>query len=162
MSDNKFVEAYNDLMEHLYEIMDDTLHSVADAMEIAKEKTSQLGGLTQEEINEVATFLMRDIEHAAITVPAVSDKNSLAEWFHFDINLIENFALDDFFSLADKTRIELAKIENEAKKYHPYKSGDITGPGSFICDNCGKQIAFKSTSEIPECPECKAKTFTRS
>ena len=162
MSDNKFVEAYNDLMEHLYEIMDDTLHSVADAMEIAKEKTSQLGGLTQEEINEVATFLMRDIEHAANTAPAVSDKNSLAEWFNFDINLIENFALDDFFSLADKTRIELAKIENEAKKYHPYKSGDITGPGSFICDNCGKQIAFKSTSEIPECPECKAKTFTRS
>jgi len=162
MTDNKFVEAYNKLMEDLYEIMDDTLHSVADAMEIAKEKTSKLGGLTQEEINEVANFLMRDIEHAAMTSPTVSDKSSLAEWFKFDIDLIENFAFDDFFSLADKTRIELAKIENQAKKYHPYQSGDITGPGTLVCDSCGKQIAFKSTSEIPECPECKAKTFTRS
>ncbi|MCK5121493.1 MAG: hypothetical protein GQ532_04430 [Methylomarinum sp.] len=162
MSDNKFVKAYNDLMEHLYEIMDDTLHSVADAMDIAKEKTSELGGLTQEEINQVADFLMRDIEHAANSTPAVSSKDSLSEWFKFDIDLIENFALDDFFSLADKTRIELAKIENQAKLYHTYKSGDITGPGTFTCDQCGKQIAFKSTSQIPECPECKAKTFSRS
>lgn len=162
MSDNKFVKAYNDLMEHLYEIMDDTLHSVADAMEIAKEKTSELGGLTQEEINQVADFLMRDIEHAANSTPAVSNKDSLSEWFKFDINLIENFALDDFFSLADKTRIELAKIENQAKLYHTYNSGDITGPGTFTCDQCDKQIAFKSTSQIPECPECKAKTFSRS
>ncbi len=162
MSDNKFVEAYNHLMEHLYEIMDDTLHSVADAMDIAKEKTSKLGGLTQEEINQVADFLMRDIEHAANTTPAVSDNDSLSDWFKFDIDLIENFALDDFFSLADKTRIELAKIENQASKYHPYHSGDITGPGTFICDQCGKQIDFKSTSEIPECPDCNAKTFSRS
>ncbi len=162
MSDNKFVKAYDELMEHLYEIMDDTLHSVADALEIAKEKTSELGGLTQEEVNQVADFLMRDIEHAANTTPAVSDKNSLAEWFKFDVELIENFALDAFTSIADKTRIELAKIENQAKKYHRYYSGEITGPGTFHCDHCGKQISFKSTSEIPECPECKEKTFTRS
>lgn len=162
MSDKKFIDAYNDLMASLYEIMDDTLHSVADAMEIAKEKTSELGGLTQEEINEVADFLMRDIEHAANTSPAVSDNNSINEWFKFDLDLIENFALDDFFSLADKTRVELAKLEQQAKQYHPYKSGDITGPGTLTCDSCGKLIAFKSTSQIPECPECKAKTFTRS
>jgi rubrerythrin len=162
MSDNKFIEAYDHLMENLYEIMDDTLHSVADAMEQAKEKVSELGGLTQEEINEVADFLMRDIEHAADSTPAVSDKNSLSEWFKFDVDLIENFALDAFSSIADKTRIELAKIEKQANKYHPYKNGDIAGPGTFICNQCGKKIAFKSTSEIPECPECHAKTFTRS
>ena len=162
MSDKKFVKAYNELMGHLYEIMDNTLHSVADAMEIAKEKTSKLGGLTQEEINQVADFLMRDIEHAAISTPAVSDDDSLSEWLKFDIELLENFALDDFFSLADKTRIELAQIENQAKLFHTYKSGDITGPGTFNCEQCGKQIAFKSTSKIPECPECKAKTFSRS
>lgn len=162
MSDNKFTEAYDKLMEHLYEAMDDTLHSVADAMELAKEKTSKLGGVTQDELNQIAEFLMRDIEHAAHSSPAVSSEDSLAEWFKFDIELLENFALDAFTSIADKTRIELAKIENQAKKFHSYKSGDITGPGTFVCDSCGKQIAFKSTSQIPECPDCKAKTFSRS
>ncbi len=165
MSDKKFIDAYNDLMASLYETMDDTLHTIADAMDIAKEKTSELGGLTQEEINQVADFLMRDIDHAANTVPVANESDtandSLSEWFKFDIDLIENFAMDDFFSLADKTRIELAKLEQQAKMYHPYKSGDITGPGTFTCDSCGKQIAFKSTSQIPDCPECKAKSYTR-
>jgi len=149
-------------MENLYEIMDDTLHTVADAMEIAKEKVSELGGLTQEEINEVADFLMRDIENAANSNPAVTDKDSLNEWFKFDIELIENFALDAFSSIADKTRIELAKLEQQASQYQPYKSGDIVGPGTFTCDQCGKQLDFKSTSQLPDCPNCDAKTFTRS
>lgn len=162
MSDKKFIDAYDNLMGHLYEIMDDTLHSVMDALEIAKEKTSELGGLTQEEINDVADFLMRDIAHAAESSPAVSSKNSLSEWFKFDIELIENFALETFTSLADKTRIELAKIEDQAKKYHPYQSGDIVGPGTFICSKCDKQIAFKSTSKLPKCPDCQAESFTRS
>lgn len=162
MSDNKFVEAYDHLMENLYLIMDDTLHSVADAMDIAKQKESDLGELPQAEINEVADFLMRDIEHAASTTSVVSDKNSLTEWFKFDIELLENFALDAFSSIADKTRVELAKIERQANKYHPYKSGDIVGPGTFTCDQCGKQLSFKSTSQLPDCPECDAKTFTRS
>jgi rubrerythrin len=160
MSENKFVKAYDELMEHLYEIMDDSLHSVAEAMDIAKEKTIE--GLSQEDLDRIAHFLMRDIEHAADSTPVDNDSNSLSEWFKFDIELLENFALDTFTSIADKTRIELAKIENQAKKYHSYKSGDIAGPGTFVCDQCGKQIAFKSTSEIPECPECKAKTFSRS
>ncbi|MCF6202747.1 MAG: zinc ribbon-containing protein [Methylococcaceae bacterium] len=162
MSDKKFINAYDDLMRHLYEIMDDTLHSVADALDLAKEKTSELGGLTQEEINEVSDFLMRDIEHAAQSSPTVSDDDSLSEWFKFDVDLIENFALEAFSSLADKTQLELAKIKNQAKKYHPYKSGDIAGPGTFICDKCGKQIAFKSTSKIPHCPKCDAESFSRS
>lgn len=162
MSDRKFIDAYDKLMEDAYEIMDDTLHSVADALDIAKEKTSELGGLTQEEINLVGDFLMRDIEHAAESTPAVSNKDSLSEWFKFDIDLIENFALDAFSSLADKTRIELAKIRNQANKYHSYKSGDIAGPGTFICGKCDKHVAFKSTSKIPPCPSCQSENFTRS
>jgi len=162
MSDKKFIDAYDDLMGHLYELMDDTIHSVADVLDAAKEKTSKLGGLTQEEINQVSEYLMRDIEDIASSTPADSDKNSLSEWFKFDIELLENFALDAFTSIADKTRIELAKIERQAKKYHPYNCGDISGPGTLTCDHCGKIIAFKSTSKIPECPQCKGKTFSRS
>lgn len=159
MSDDKFIEAYDGLMNHMYEIMDDTLHTVADALELAKKKT--LTGLTQDEIDDIADFLMRDVEHAA-QANSTAENNSLAEWFKFDITLLENFALDAFGSLADKTRIELAKIENQANKYHSYQCGEITSLGTFNCDQCNKQISFKSTSKIPECPDCKGKTFTRS
>jgi energy-converting hydrogenase A subunit M len=160
MPKNKLVSAYKDLMEHLYLTMDDTLHSLADALEIAKEKLNKVGELTKEEIDIISDALKRDIESAAHGLPNHKDSNSLSEWFKFDIDLIENFALDAFLSLADKTRIQLAKLGEEAK-HHSYESGEVTLPGTFKCDQCGKEIAFKTPSQIPECPDCKGKTFVR-
>lgn len=160
MNKNKLINAYLDLMGHLYEVMDDTLHSIADGLGLAKEKTSEVSNLTKEELDKVAGFVQRDIEHAAHGLAHGADADSLNEWFKFDVQLLENFALDAFLSLADKTRIELAKLEQLATK-HVYHSGDITSPGTFLCDTCGKEIAFKAASEIPECPACHGNTFVR-
>jgi hypothetical protein len=160
MNKNKLVTAYSDFMNHLHETMEDTLHSFAEALEISKEKTSKDSDLTSDEMDKVTGFVKRDIEHAAHGLSSNEDKDSLSEWFKFDIELIENFTLDAFLSLADKTRLELAKLEHLAET-HIYHSGDITVPGTFICDDCGKEIAFKSPSEIPECPQCHSKTFIR-
>jgi hypothetical protein len=140
--------------------MEDTLHSFAEALEISKEKAGKDSDLTSDEMDKVSGFVKRDIEHAAHGLSAKEDKDSLSEWFKFDIELIENFTLDAFLSLADKTRLELAKIEKIAET-HTYRSGDITVPGTFICDDCGKEIAFKTPSEIPECPQCHGRTFIR-
>ncbi|MBS3965098.1 MAG: zinc ribbon-containing protein [Methylomonas sp.] len=160
--DDKLTQAYDDLVSHLYEAWDETLHSIADAMSDAKEKVSALGGYTQEEINKAASYVMRDIEHAAVSpVTQTRNDDDLSEWLKFDIALIENFALDAFMSLADKTRIQLAALELDAQQYHPYTAGDITGPGTLNCNACGKAIAFKSTSVIPKCPACGGDTFTR-
>jgi rubrerythrin len=161
MGEKKLIKGYDDLMGHLYEAMDDTLHSIADALEIAKEKTSALGGHTQEEINKIADYVMRDVEHIAASPVQQTNNDSLSEWLKFDIDLIENFAMEAFLDIADKTKVKLAALEMEAKQYHPYASGDATGPGTFTCDACGKEIAFKSTSVIPKCPACGGDTFTR-
>jgi hypothetical protein len=160
MDKNKLTSAYTELMEHLYIAMDNTLHTMADALEIAKEKIGKAGDLTLEEIDIISDALKRDIESAAHGLPEHKDKNTLSEWFKFDIELIENFALDAFLSIADKTRIELAKLGEEAK-HHSYQSGEVTLPGTFKCDHCSKEIAFKTSSQIPECPACHGKSFTR-
>jgi rubrerythrin len=157
MNKNKLIDAYSDLMAHLYEAMDDTLHSFADAMDIAKAKIKDL---SQEELEKVSGFLTRDVEHAAQHLDAKAENESLKEWFKFDIELLENFTFDAFLSLADKTRVELAKL-GQLAQVHKYQSGDITSPGTFICDACGKEIAFKEPSEIPVCPACGATTFVR-
>jgi len=160
MNKNKLIAAYSEFMKHLHETMEDTLHTFAEALEISKEKTSKSSDLTEDELNKLSGYVKRDIEEAAHGLSKEEDKDSLSEWFKFDIELIEDFALDAFLSVADKTRIELEKLRElaETKTYH---SGDITVPGTFICDACGKEIAFKTTSEIPECPACHAKTFIR-
>jgi hypothetical protein len=160
MNKNKLVAAYSDFMKHLHETMEETLHSFAEALEISKEKTAKTSDLSSDELDKVSGFVKRDVEHAAQRLSTEEDKDSLSEWLKFDIELIENFALDAFLSVADKTRLELAKLEQEAEA-HTYHSGDITVPGTFVCDDCGKEIAFKTASEIPECPQCHGKTFIR-
>jgi site-specific recombinase XerD len=160
MNKNKLVKAYTELMEHLYEAMDDTLHSFADALEISKEKVRKTSDLTNEELDRVSNYVKRDIEHAAHGLSNKEDSQSLSEWFKFDIELLENFALEAFLSLADKTRLELAKLEQQAEQ-NTYHTGDITGPGTFVCDFCNKEISFKSASEIPKCPDCRGNTFFR-
>lgn len=162
MSENKLTKAYNDFMEYMYETTDDTIHSIAENIELAKEKISEIGGLSQEEISHIADAVSRDTHHAAHSLSDNSN-DSLTEWLKFDIELLENFALDSFLNIADKTRIELAKLSQTAEQYsHPYKTGDITAPGTLTCEKCGKIIAFKSTSIIPKCPDCDAETFIRS
>lgn len=160
MSENKLIEAYDNLMKHLYEVMDDGIHSLAHALDQAKEKTSELGGLTQEEINKVSDFVQRDVLHAAHSRTESKEDEDLSEWLKFDIDLIENFALDAFMSVADKTSVELAKLKAVAES-NTYHSGEIASPGTFVCEQCNKEIAFKSTSEIPKCPACGADTFVR-
>lgn len=160
MAKNKFVTAYNDLMEHLYLAMDNTLHSMADTLDSAKDKIHKAGDLTREEINTISEALTRDIESAAHALPPGKNKSSLSDWFKFDVELIENFALDAFLSLADKTRVQLAELGEKAK-HHKYLSGEVTLPGTFVCDHCNKEIAFKTPSQIPQCPQCHHNSFTR-
>lgn len=162
MNENKLTKAYNDFMEYMYEATDDTLHSIADHLDLGKEKISELGGLSQEEVNHVADAFTRDIHHAAQALTE-GDSDSLAEWLKFDLELLENFALNSFLGVADKTRIGLAKLSQTAEQYsHPYKSGELTAPGTFECKECHKVIAFKSTSIIPPCPDCDSNTFIRT
>ena len=144
MSENKLINAYNNMVKHLHDALQGTTKTLTHGLEIAKEKTSEVGGLTQEELNKVSDYVKRDVEDAA---HALNDKSNdaLSEWFKFDLELIENFALDAFMSVADKTRL-----------------GEIAGPGTFTCMQCGKELNFKTTSAISECPECGGGTFQRS
>ncbi len=160
MIKENFIQAYNNLMQHLHETLGDTDYSTATALEIAKDKTSAQGDFTEAEIEQVSGYVTRDLDHAATSLNPQSE-NSFSEWLKFDVDLIENFALDAFMDVADKTRLELAILEQQAKQVHIYQSGEVTGPGTFVCVNCNKEIAFKSTSHIPDCPHCQATSFVR-
>ena len=160
MNKDKLIKAYSEFMQHLHETMEDTLHSFSDALAISKQKTSENHDLTEEELDKVSDNVQRDVEQAAQDLPHQANEETVGEWLKFETELIENFALDAFLSVADKTRIQLEEIKLHATTYK-YQSGDITAPGTFICDDCGKEIAFKTPSQIPECPVCHGNTFIR-
>jgi Zinc-ribbon containing domain len=159
MNTQKLIIAYSDFMHHLHETMEETLNSFTDAFEVSKEKIAADHQLSEQEIEHVSNQVQRDVHHAAKNLPA-HDNDSLTEWLKFDIELIENLTWDAFLSVADKTRLELAKLEQEAH-VHKYNSGDITIAGTFECEECKKHIAFKIASRIPECPTCHNHIFVR-
>lgn len=42
-----------------------------------------------------------------------------------------------------------------------YKSGEIAGPGSLICENCGKTKPFLTSNKITNCKECGHDRYIR-
>ena len=72
-----------------------------------------------------------------------------------------NNAFKLFESAADKTRIEMLSFEETVERISHYYTGEITGPGTLQCDNCGKSLHFHATGRIPPCSSCHATRFTR-
>jgi FHA domain/Zinc-ribbon containing domain len=43
-----------------------------------------------------------------------------------------------------------------------YETGSVAANGSFICEECGYQVALKALDCVPECPTCSGTRFRRA
>ncbi len=163
--DNRLIEAYNRMLaqiRHSGEQAEKELRpALAHLVEAAKEKAVELGELTRDEAEKVGTWLKRDIEDAAEYL-AGDEARDLVDWFKFDIQLIEDRLLEMFTRVADKTRLELIRLQQAADRSSEYHTGEITGIGALECVGCGKRLHFHATGHIPPCPECHGTRFIRA
>ena len=164
------VEAYNRMMARVRDSIDNAeanaMPTLQKAIEQAKDQATHLGEVSLEEAEEIGNYIKRDINDAAEYLMETS--HEFSEWLMLDIDIIEQKVLELFLSVADKTRIELEQLSHttcnisaETKKSE-YRSGEITGPGSLICANCGQMIQFNTTGSIPECNQCGGDVFKRA
>lgn len=164
MPESKLIAAYNNMVKHLHNVWTEAEKKVGTTLEhgleIAKKKMIGLGELTQEEADKIAKYLKRDVEEAAHHM--ADNEEEMSEWLKFDIELIENFAVESFLSVADQTKLELMKLEQGMRETSIYHTGEITGPGTLVCKTCNEQLNFKSTSRIPPCAKCRGTAFRRS
>ena len=162
----------NDKLTHAYEKMLDRARSfVSDAgrelapkldyaVEMAKEKASELGELTREEADNIADYLKRDLHDAATFL---ADENSeLRDWLRLDVELVETRIIDALSMLVDHTKVDLADFAEQAQRFGEWRTGEITGPGTLICKGCGEVLHFHKTGHIPPCPKCHATTYQRA
>ncbi len=161
---DKLIKAYNQMMLHVSEALSKATHDAEPklnkALEAAEERLEELGELTREEIDRVSQYLRRDIEDAA-SYFASSEAQELKEWLRFDLELIEERALEALLSIADPTVVDRLKLEETLFEANEYKTGEITGPGTLVCEKCGEELHFHHTGHIPPCPKCHATTFVR-
>jgi uncharacterized protein YbaR (Trm112 family) len=162
--EQRLVRGYNHMLERLKTAYDNLEHEARPVfghlVDIAQQKAVEFGELSREEAERIGDYLKRDIEDVADYLAGPETKE-LADWFKFDISLIENRILELFASVADKTKLELMELEERARMAGKYHTGEITGIGSLVCEQCGQVVHFHATGHIPPCPRCHATLFTR-
>ena len=162
--DQSLVDAYNQMMARVKDSIDTAeshaVPTLQKAIDMARKQAIHLGEVTLEEAEEIGNYIKRDINDAAEYLMETSQEFS--EWLMLDIDIIEQKVLELFLSVADKTRLELEQLSHSSCKINLYHAGEITGPGTLICTDCGHQVQFQTTSEIPQCPNCKHREFKRA
>ncbi|NQZ54862.1 MAG: zinc ribbon-containing protein, partial [Piscirickettsiaceae bacterium] len=126
----------------------------------AKRQAIELKEITKEEAEKIGDYLRRDLHDAAEHLE--SSGKEISSWFSFDLKLVEDRILDIFVKVADKTRLELAQLAEQAKRAQQYHTGEITSIGTLACQECDTLLHFKKTSRIPPCPKCHKTIFVRT
>ena len=162
-SSNRLINTYNQMMVTIREAFENTDTSdltLQKALNNAKEEAIHLGEVTMEEAHEISEYIKRDINDAAEYM--MESSAEFGDWLMLDIEVIERQIINLFLSVADRTRIELEQFQNPPHEPSEYHSGEITGPGTLVCTQCGHNVSFITTGEIEPCPECQNTSFQRA
>lgn len=159
----RMVDAYERMLEYVDDVISKaektTLPTLKKSLEAAREKAVELNELTREEAEKIAAYVERDMRDAAHYLAETGDE--FRDWFKFDVQLIEGHLMELFASVADRTRLELERFANQASEAAVYRTGEITGPGTLVCDGCGKELHFHKAGRIPPCAKCHGTTYHR-
>jgi hypothetical protein len=159
----RLAAAYNRMLERIQELLEDTedkgMPTLEEGIRQAGNKAVELGEVTREEAERLGGWIRRDMEEA--THYLADGGREFAAWLKFDIGQVEARLLDVLFSVADKTRLELAAFERAMEANNVYKAGEITGAGVLECLGCGEQAHYYETSAIAACAKCGGTKFKR-
>ncbi len=160
---DRMVVAYENMLQRVDNLLQKAektaIPTLKKSLEHAREKAVELDELTREEAEKIASYVERDLHDAAGFLHQTGEE--FREWVRFDLKLIENRILDMFASVADKTRLELGRFADQAKDATLYHTGEVTGPGTLVCGECGKELHFHKTGRIPPCSGCHGTKFAR-
>ncbi len=159
-------QAYNRMTERVQQrlaALEQTEHEVVEGLQRsiqqAAEKAVELNELTRDEAQLVAGYLKRDLEDAGHYLATTG--RELKDWLRFDVEYAENRLLAWFSSAADYTKLELLHFNAELARAGHYYTGDVAGPGTLRCENCGKEVRFEGSDRVPSCPQCHGTVFSR-
>lgn len=170
MSDKKtnrneqLVEAYNQMMIRVSESLSKATSAagpiVTKAIEAAEDKAVELEELTREEAVKIGEYLRRDLQDAGEYLVS-PEAEELKDWLRFDIELIEKQLFEMFLKVADRTKLDMLDFEEKLAEANEYHTGQITGPGTLVCDSCGELLHFHQAGHIPPCPKCHHTEYSR-
>lgn len=156
----RFVRSYRRILDHARELLEsERSYTVRQAIEHAREKVVEFGEVTREEAHQIGEYVRRDLHDAGDYLSRTG--RELRDWAQIDMELVEQGLLDLFSRAADRTRLEIEAFNREIEAGPPYHTGEMTGPGTLSCDDCGQLMHFHQPGHIPPCPHCRHTVFRR-
>lgn len=163
-NNEKLVEAYHRLLDALktswHAAEKNALPPLKEGLEKAKEKLSDWGEVTREELDEVGDYLKQDLHDAADFLN--ESGKELGDWLKRDLQFAEIKAAELFATMADATRNELEKLAERAREVGEWHTGEITGVGILQCKECGEILHFEKPGHIPPCPKCHGTAYKKT
>ena len=123
-----------------------------------RKKSTELKNFSEHEAAKMEDYLKRDLIDAASYLNKTGQE--LKDWLGFDLALIERELWERFSLAVDKTTLELLQLKQNAANAE-YHTGELTGLGTLICDQCNRQLYFHKPGHIPPCPGCSGTRFHR-
>ena len=164
---DKLLKNYHSMLDTVKELWHSTeekaLPTLAQNIERAAEKASELGELTKEEVENISAYIQKDLEDAGHYLSDYVEKNGpqLENWIKDELEFAESQFAEVFATLADKTRIELDALAERARQVGIWRTGEITNVGVLYCQSCDEVLHFKKPGHIPPCPKCKGTEFKK-
>ncbi|VAW66465.1 hypothetical protein MNBD_GAMMA08-2395 [hydrothermal vent metagenome] len=166
-SHNDPIEILGTIYEKMYERTAESLKKATTitaellhkAIDEAEEKTIELETISKEDAKKLSNWLKRDLVDAANFI--ADTEYELKDWLGFETTLLETYAKYLLENTADPTLVELFQLQENAKAASIYTTGEITGPGTLICAQCGEVLHFHKAAKVPPCPKCHATQFNR-
>jgi len=161
---DRMTDAYEKMLERVDGMLElaekSTLPTLRRSLDQAREKAVELNELTREEAEKLTEYVERDMKDAAHFL--LETGAEFRHWWQFDVKLIEQRMMDMFSNVADKTRLELERFADQAREASMYHTGEVAGPGTLVCNSCGKEFHFHKAGRIPPCSGCNGTSFKRS
>ena len=164
----KLIRAYRRMMERVKIRLEEleqaekaAFPQLSASIEHAAEKAVELGELTREEARLIGGYLKRDLEDAGQYLTTTG--HDLRAWLRFDLELLEDRLLDFFQQGVDQSRLDLLAFEAPptGADVERYRGGEITGPGTLQCEECGERVVFHAPAAIQPCLACGGTVFLR-
>ncbi len=155
-------QAYEKMYEQAVEKFHKAEHKTAELFEElvdeAVDTAVEMDEVSREDALKLAKFIKRDVSHAIDYLKETG--RELKDWLGFETTFLEMEFVDNLLQVADPTTVEWLRLKQQAQDYQ-YHTGEVTGPGTLVCDNCGEKLHFHRAGKIPPCPKCKATAFHR-
>jgi hypothetical protein len=159
---DKLLQAFNHMVDELHAALEKAEEKLSPTVDELLRNTEasvkKMYALTQDEARSISESVKRDITHARDYMQA--EGRDFRQWLNFDIQQVENRFVDFLSRAADRNWLDFHSFQNRQENFL-YSTGEVCGPGTLQCLNCGQQMTFNKNSRIPPCPKCHHTGFER-